>query len=269
MSTSSHRYDSPTDSLCFAAAPPIRLEIERLSKRFGRQVAISEASFTVREGEFIALLGSSGAGKTTLFRCIAGLVKPDNGNVRLAGSLRSKLQRRDRRRIAVVFQQHNLVKRLSALCNVLAGHLCNIPSWRGMLRQFTSAEILWALECLDRVGLLDKAHQRADRLSGGQQQRVAIARAICQRPEVIIADEPVASLDPMTSASIMLLLQELCRMERVSVVCSLHQTDLACAYADRIVGLANGGVVIDIAANAFDAEAAARLYGGTHERGAT
>ncbi len=266
MSTLSNQPDfrTATDTMRMAGTRSVRLAIERMSKSFGRQVAISDVSFSVHESEFVAILGTSGAGKTTLFRCVAGLVKPDDGNIRLAGSPRLNLQGRDRRRIAVVFQQFNLVNRLSALSNVLAGRLGDIPTWRGILHRFTRADILWALECLDRVGLLDKAEQRADRLSGGQQQRVAIARVICQRPEIIIADEPVASLDPQTSASILELLRGICREDRVAVICSLHQTDLACAYADRIVGLAHGRVVIDVAAKAFDAVAAS-LYGSAPE----
>ncbi len=214
------------------------------------------------------MLGPSGAGKTTLFRCIAGLTAPSEGRIRILGADTRDLRRRQRCDIAVVFQQFNLIGRRSALGNVLAGRLGQISAWRGITGRFSQEDMLWALECLDRVGMLDHAERRADTLSGGQQQRVAIARAIAQRPGVILADEPVSSLDPQTSRDVLDLLHDICRREGVAVVCSLHQVDLARAYADRIVGLANGHVVMDIAATAFDAAAFTGVYGTAVEVGA-
>jgi phosphonate transport system ATP-binding protein len=242
-------------------ANPISLEVESLGKYYGKQQAIGGVTFRVRAAEFVAVLGPSGAGKTTLFRCLAGLVSPTVGRISVLGSERSALRGRERRHVAVVFQQFNLIGRRSALGNVLAGRLGHVSVWRGMLGRFSREDQLWALECLDRVGMLDKAEQRADTLSGGQQQRVAIARAIAQRPSIILADEPVASLDPQTSQDVLDLLRGICRREGVAILCSLHQIHLARAYADRIVGLVDGRLVTDVETAAFDATVFTRVYG--------
>jgi phosphonate transport system ATP-binding protein len=229
-------------------------------KTFKGRVAIADVSLSVLEHEFVAVLGASGAGKTTLFRCIAGLLKPDRGSVRLDGDDIARHIGRNRRRIAFVFQQFNLVSRLTALENVLAGRLGHVPIWRGCLRRFERSDRLLALESLDRVGLLGHATQRADTLSGGQQQRVAIARALAQQPRLIVADEPVASLDPNSAGTIMALLQQIARSEGVAVICSLHQPHFARSYADRIIGLSRGRVVLDLSAAQFDQIAYAQLY---------
>lgn len=242
------------------AMTPPRLELVGVSRAFAARVAVDDVSFRVAEREFVAVLGPSGAGKTTLFRCMTGLSVPDRGQVRVAGRDVASLHGRARRSIGVVFQQFNLVERLTALENVLAGRLGRVPAWRGWTRRFPRADRLLALECLDRVGLLDHAMQRADRLSGGQQQRVAVARVLAQQPDVIVADEPVASLDPATGAGILELLRTICRDEGMSVVCSLHQVDLARAYADRVIGLARAKVVFDLPVSRFDERAAAALY---------
>ena len=240
-----------------------RLTAVGLAKAFKDHAAIDDISFTVQEGEFVAVLGPSGAGKTTLFRCLTGLLPPDRGEVRVGDDDIAMLHGRARRRVAVVFQQFNLVSRLSALDNVLAGRLGHVPAWRGVLRRFDRADRLLALECLDRVGLLRQAMQRADTLSGGQQQRVAIARAMAQRPSLIVADEPVASLDPTAGAGVLELLQRIARSDGVGVVCSLHQVHLARTYADRIVGLSQGRKVIDSAVAEFDEAAFGHLYGNS------
>jgi phosphonate transport system ATP-binding protein len=238
-----------------------RLVIEGLGKSFGERPAIADVSFAVAEHEFVAVLGPSGAGKTTLFRCIAGLIPPDRGVARVDGDDGTRRDKTERRQVAVVFQQFNLVSRLTALENVLAGRLGYVPAWRGLLRRFARADRLLALECLDRVGLLDHAMARADRLSGGQQQRVAIARALAQRPRLILADEPVASLDPTTADGVMALLLSIAKSEGVAILCSLHQVPFARAYADRIIGLSQGRVVLQSAADAFDEAAYQGLYG--------
>jgi phosphonate transport system ATP-binding protein len=237
-----------------------RLKLDLIGKAFNGRDAIRGISLTVREHEFVALLGSSGAGKTTLLRCVAGLLDPDHGSVHVSGTDVSELHGRARRRVAVVFQQFNLVGRISALANVLAGRLGHVPAWRGITRHFERSDRLLALECLDRVGLLSQAAQRADTLSGGQQQRVAIARALAQQPDIIVADEPVASLDPANGAGILELLRGICREEGLSVLCSLHQVHLARQFADRLVGLANGRVVLNVAAADFSDAQAQTLY---------
>lgn len=242
-------------------AKPVRLHVENLGKSYGGRRAISGVSFCVHETEFVAVLGPSGAGKTTLLRCIAGITAASEGRVRVTGSETLSPDGLERRRIGMIFQQFNLIGRRSALGNVLAARLGHVSAWRGMLGRFSPEDQLWALECLDWVGMLNKAEQRADTLSGGQQQRVAIARAIAQRPSIILADEPVASLDPQTSQDVLDLLRGVCRQEGVAVVCSLHQVDLARTYADRIVGLVDGRVVTDVETAAFDTKAFIRVYG--------
>ncbi|TFW18342.1 phosphonate ABC transporter ATP-binding protein [Duganella callida] len=239
-------------------------EVHHARKSYAGRVALDDASFRLARGEMLAVLGSSGAGKTTLFRCLAGLATLDAGNALLHGEDVARLRGRQRRRIAVVFQQFNLVNRLSALDNVLAGRLGYVPAWRGWLRRFSRDDIRLALECLDRVGLLDHAGQRADALSGGQQQRVAIARALAQQPDLIIADEPVASLDPHTGAGIMALLSSICHdgAGGIAVICSLHQPELARRHADRIVGLRAGRIAFDVAAADCAESALQQLYGG-------
>jgi phosphonate transport system ATP-binding protein len=247
-------------------AAGVRLEVAGLAKAYNGKSAIEDIGFKVHAGEFVAVLGPSGAGKTTLFRCMTGLLTPDRGTVKAGDLDVEQLRGRERRHVAVVFQQFNLVNRLSALDNVLAGRLGNVPAWRGWVRRFERSDRLLALDCLDRVGLLDKAGQRADTLSGGQQQRVAIARALAQQPDAIVADEPVASLDPKIGSEILDLLRAICHRDGVAVVCSLHQMHFAQAYADRIVGLANGRIVVDMTAASFDNSTAARLYGGAELR---
>lgn len=245
------------------SAAPALFEVRAATKAFAGRAAITDVSFRVERGQFVAILGASGAGKTTLFRSLAGLMPLDSGKALLGGVDVGGLHSRERRRIAVVFQQFNLVGRLTALQNVLAGRLGYVPAWRGWLRRFARSDVLLALESLERVGLIAHATQRADTLSGGQQQRVAIARALTQQPDVILADEPVASLDPRSGEGILELLRGICRSEKdgVAVICSLHQPSFARKFADRVVGLADGRIVVDIAAGELVESTLRQVYG--------
>lgn len=226
------------------------LRVEGLTKRYGQSLAIEDASITVGTGELVALLGPSGSGKSTLFRCISRLVRPDGGAVFVQGTRIDKLEGRalrdQRRSIGLIFQQFNLISRLSAIDNVLAGRLGSVGTIRAALRAFSAADRQRALAALDRVGLLEKAYQRADSLSGGQQQRVAIARVIAQQSRLVLADEPVASLDPTSAENVMNLLRSIAHEQGIAVLCSLHQTDLALRFADRIVAMKAGRVVHDV-----------------------
>jgi phosphonate transport system ATP-binding protein len=234
------------------------LRVDGLSKAFGARKVVSRISFTLATHEIVALLGPSGAGKTTLFRCFTGQLAPDNGRVWFDNTLAHPPA--GRRRMAVVFQDYNLVRRLTALENVLGGRLGHVAPWRGILRRFRRADLLKAFECLERVDMLEHAHERADRLSGGQQQRVAIARALAQEPKLIVADEPIASLDPASAAGVLQLLRNIARSDGVAVICSLHQVGYARTFADRIIGLARGRVIIDAKTSALSEKDYHALY---------
>jgi phosphonate transport system ATP-binding protein len=240
-----------------------------LTKRYPPDVtALAGVTFAVAPGEFVAVLGPSGAGKTTLFRCLTGLTRPDRGTIRIDGRdvwASSRELSQARRSVALIFQQFNLIRRLTALENVLVGRLAHVPTWRVLARRFTRSDRQLALGCLDTVGLLDKAAVRADQLSGGQQQRVAIARALAQRAKVILADEPVASLDPESSATVLQSLRSAVAAG-VAVVASLHQVHLARAYADRILALRDGHLVQDAPADRLDVRSIEQIYQRAGER---
>lgn len=225
------------------------LRTDALTKRYGQSVAIQGISISIGNGELVALLGPSGSGKSTLFRCISRLIRPDDGRVFVQGERIDKLEGRalrdQRRSIGLIFQQFNLISRLSAIDNVLAGRLGSVGTIRAALRVFSHTDRQLALAALDRVGLLEKAYQRADSLSGGQQQRVAIARVVAQQSRLILADEPVASLDPSSAENVMTLLRSIAHERGIAVLCSLHQTELAFKYADRIIAMKHGSVVYD------------------------
>ena len=243
--------------------------VDGLTKRYAPDVtALAGVTFRVSAGEFVAVLGPSGAGKTTLFRCLTGLTRPDGGRVRIEGLdiWQSATDLRvARRATALIFQQFNLIRRLTALENVLVGRLAHVPTWRVLLRRFTRADRQLALRCLDTVGLLEKAAVRADQLSGGQQQRVAIARALAQDARLILADEPVASLDPESSATVLASLRSAVNAG-VAVVASLHQVHLAREYADRIVALRAGRLVEDAPASRLDGRSLEQIYEPAGER---
>ncbi len=225
-------------------------------------VALHPISAGFADDMVTVLLGPSGAGKSSLLRTLNGLVRPTAGRVvsRLTGDIAAKdATRRHRRDTAMIFQQHQLIGRLSALANVLTGRLGRHGFWRTLL-PFSEAERRLALACLDRVGLFEKALTRCDMLSGGQQQRVGIARALAQEPAMILADEPVASLDPAASRRVLTLLAEICKQDRIPVVISLHQLEYAREFADRIIGLSAGRVVFDDAPAKLDDAALAAIY---------
>lgn len=225
-------------------------------------MALAPTSLEIAEGRFTVLLGPSGAGKSTLLRCLNGLVMPTEGRLLVAGQplKRPAAWRAHRRATGMVFQQHQLIGRVSVLGNVLTGRL-GYHSGLRTLWPFAQAEKRQALQALERVGLLEKALARADELSGGQQQRVGIARALVQRPRLMLADEPVASLDPATAERVLQLLHEVCVSEGLTAVVSLHQVDLARRFGERIIGLARGHVVFDGSATSLDDAAISRIYG--------
>ena len=211
--------------------------------------ALQDVNLEIQKGEFVVLLGSSGAGKSTLLRCINGLVKPTQGKIEIngiqIGAENNCSLRKLRRQVGMIFQQFNLVRRLRVLDNVLCGRLSYSPVWSSCCRFFPRQDVKLAMSCLERVGLKEKAYQRADQLSGGQQQRVGIARALAQQPEILLADEPVASLDPKSSRSIMETLLEINHQDKITVIVSLHDVELAMKYARRVVGICDGQVVMD------------------------
>lgn len=224
------------------------LEIRNLTKIYDDgTVALRNISFTVPEGEFLVVIGLSGSGKSTLLRCINRLIDPTEGEIIWDGvdlaQLKGDELRKARRRIGMVFQLFNLVDRSSVLTNVLAGRLGYTPAWQSLLNRFSNKDNQLAQEALERLGISDQANKRADELSGGQQQRVGIARALMQNPEMILADEPVASLDPVLAHSILGHLEDLNREDRITIICSLHYLDLVQRYSTSVIGLRGGEIV--------------------------
>jgi phosphonate transport system ATP-binding protein len=232
------------------------LEIRHLTKIYDDgTVALKDVSFSVEDGEFLVIIGLSGSGKSTLLRCINRLIDPTEGEILWNGydmaQLKGEELRKARRQIGMVFQQFNLVKRSSVITNVLAGRLGYTNPWRSLGGRFSEADRKKAWESLKRLGIEDQAHKRADELSGGQQQRVGVARALMQDPKMILADEPVASLDPVLAHSIMQYLEKLNKDDGITVLCSLHYLDLVQRYASRVIGLREGiliykGTQIDV-----------------------
>jgi len=225
------------------------LSLVNVNKNYGAHKAIRDINLHVNPGDFVVLLGPSGAGKSTIFKCVSQLIRADSGEVWLndqqINHLKGNTLRLQRRKIGLIFQQFNLVSRLSALQNVLLGRLGHMPTWKANLGLFSEADRQLCLRSLDRVGMLNKAYQRADTLSGGQQQRVAIARVMAQESDLILADEPVASLDPVTSRQVLSQLKEIAAESNMAILCSLHQTDLALEYADRIIAMSNGVITLN------------------------
>ncbi|MFO8033587.1 MAG: phosphonate ABC transporter ATP-binding protein [Candidatus Bipolaricaulota bacterium] len=243
------------------------LEIDRLTKVYerGQVLALRELSFAVDKGEFLVVIGLSGSGKSTLLRCVNRLIEPTSGRISLDGLELTRLSaarmRRVRRTMGMIFQQFNLIRRSSVMTNVLTGRLGYLPAWRAMLGLFPSQDRTMAFENLERVGLQEKAYTRADELSGGQQQRVGIARALMQQPQLLLADEPVSSLDPATSHSIMQYLEWMNRKHGVTVIASLHFLSLARRYGTRIIALKDGEQVFDGPPEEIDNTKFKEIYG--------
>ncbi len=244
------------------------IEFFQISKTFSDDTAaLKDVSFKIKKGEFVVILGPSGSGKTTLLRTINGLIHPTSGTVSvMEADVNPKTLSRIRKKTGMIFQQFNLVKNLSVINNVLSGSLGSFQNWKSGFYISPKTIRLKALEVIDRVGLLDKAYHRADRLSGGQQQRVGIARALMQEPDILLADEPIASLDPMISFNILSLLRKICLEDNITVLCSLHQVDFALRFAQRIVGLAEGKIVMDEEAKNLTTEYIKKIY-ASHEQG--
>jgi phosphonate transport system ATP-binding protein len=238
------------------------IEIRGLAKRYGNGVAaLQGVDLAIAPGSFVVILGPSGAGKSTLLRCLNGLETPSAGEARIRGvRVESRSLRAIRTRVAMVFQSFNLVGRLNVMANVLCGRLGKRSTLASLVYLMRREDVAVAHRALARVGLTDRAWERADRLSGGQQQRVGIARALAQEPEVVLADEPVASLDPATSEEILDLLTGIQRRDRITMVVSLHQVEYARRYAERVIGLNDGRVVFDGTADALTPDVLESIY---------
>ena len=244
------------------AAP--MLSVRGLTKSYGNSIhALRGIDMEVKEGEFLVILGPSGAGKSTLMRCLNRLVEPTEGEIHHKGNLitgKSRKLRDVRRQFGMVFQQFNLVKRLSVLTNVLTGRLAYRSTWRSLFYNFSQEDKRIAIECLARVNMDHKAFQRADTLSGGEQQRVAIARALAQKPTIILADEPVASLDPKIARQVLTYLKQVTQELGITVLCNLHQVEYTREFAERIIGMSRGKIVFEGNAAQLSDEVLHRIY---------
>jgi phosphonate transport system ATP-binding protein len=242
------------------------LRIDALTKRYRTgDAALGGVTLAVGAGEIIGLIGPSGAGKSTLIRCVNRLVEPTSGRIWLGDTEITAARRGDlrrlRRRMGMIFQEFALIERLTVMENVLSGRLGYTGFWASWLRRFSKSDIEAAIGLLERVGLIDHIDKRADALSGGQRQRVGIARALAQKPELLLVDEPTASLDPKTSRSIMRLLTELCAENRLAAIVNIHDVALAQQFLPRIVGLNAGRIVYDGPASGLTAEVLTTIYG--------
>ena len=240
------------------------MELKHLSRRFGSTLAVANASLRIDAGEMIGIIGRSGAGKSTLLRMLNRVIEPTEGQILAAGTditaLRGKALRRWRSRTAMIFQQFNLVGRLDVLTNVLMGRLAEIPAWRSLAQLWPDHDRALAMSALEQFDIASLAAQRADQLSGGQQQRVAIARALVQQPDIILADEPIASLDPRNTKVVMDALLRINKHFGITVLCNLHSLDLARTYCDRLIGMSAGRVVFDGAPETLTEHIARELY---------
>jgi phosphonate transport system ATP-binding protein len=241
------------------------LVVEKLTRRFGSKTAVDDVSLSIDPGRFVGVIGRSGAGKSTLLRMINRLEQPSSGRVVYGDvdvtALSGRALAAWRSRCAMIFQQFNLVGRLDVLTNVLIGRINHVASLRAILQLWSEEDIAVALSALEQLDIASLAAQRADSLSGGQQQRVAIARALVQEPQIVLAEEPIASLDPRNTRVVMDALQRINRHHGITVLCNLHSLDLARSYCDRLIGMAAGRVVFDGAPHELNDAAARELYG--------
>ena len=242
------------------------LKLENLTKRYNTgDLALQGVDLEIPNGQVLALIGPSGAGKSTLIRCVNRLVEPTDGSATLneenLTKLSSRALRRARRRMGMIFQEYALVERLTVMENVLSGRLGYVGFWRSYFRKFPKDDVKEAFRLLDRVGLLEMADKRADELSGGQRQRVGICRALIQNPDLLLVDEPTASLDPKTSRQIMRLINELCAERGLTAIINIHDVLLAQMFSQRIVGLALGKVVYDGNPDGLTPEVLTQIYG--------
>ena len=242
------------------------LKLSALTKRYDTgDLALNQVNLEIPDAQVLALIGPSGAGKSTLIRCVNRLVEPTSGTATLNDINLTKLSsrglRKSRRKMGMIFQEYALVERLTVMENVLSGRLGYVGFWRSYFRKFPKDDIKEAFRLLDRVGLLEMADKRADELSGGQRQRVGICRALIQDPDLLLVDEPTASLDPKTSRQIMRLINELCSERGLTAIINIHDVLLAQMFAQRIVGLANGEVVYDGKPEGLTPEVLTQIYG--------
>ncbi len=242
------------------------LEIKQLVKKYNTgDLAINGVDLKVENGQVMALIGPSGAGKSTLIRCVNRLENPTSGEIWLNGEnivkMRSGKLRRARRNMGMIFQEYALVERLTVMENVLSGRLGYVGFWRSFLRKFPQSDINAAFGLLEKVGLDTMVNKRADELSGGQRQRVGIARALIQKPDILLVDEPTASLDPKTSRQIMRLITELCEENQLTAIINIHDVALAQMYAERIVGLREGSIVYDGSPDDLKPDVLTEIYG--------
>ena len=227
--------------------------------------ALKNVSLEIKQGEFVAIIGLSGAGKSTLLRTINRMHDISEGSLTVNGQevndLSGKDLRKFRRKVGMVFQSFNLVTRTTVINNVLTSRVPDMPLWKSIIGLYSKEDKVIALEALDKVGILDKAYVRADQLSGGQQQRVALARTLAQKPEIILADEPVAALDPITATQVMDDFKKINKELNMSVLINIHHVDLALKYADRVIGIKAGEIVYDGPATKVDSEVLKQIYG--------
>ncbi|MBX9138949.1 MULTISPECIES: phosphonate ABC transporter ATP-binding protein [unclassified Clostridium] len=242
------------------------IKFERVNKVYPNGLhALKNISLEINQGEFVAIIGLSGAGKSTLLRTINRMHDISEGSLTVDGeevnSLKGKELRKFRRKVGMVFQSFNLVTRTTVINNVLTSRVPDMPLWKSIIGLYSKEDKVIALEALDKVGILDKAYVRADQLSGGQQQRVALARTLAQKPEIILADEPVAALDPITATAVMDDFKKINKELNMSVLINIHHVDLALKYADRVIGIKAGEIVYDGPSKDVDSEVLKQIYG--------